>query len=85
MTEPKPLRIAKTVGNALDFAHRKVVVHRDINPANILLQDGQPLRARTCIRSRAWCTSCSPGSPRYQGGNAQAVLARILTEEARTL
>jgi serine/threonine-protein kinase len=120
------LRIAKAVGNALDFAHRKGVVHRDIKPANILLQDGQPLVADFGIalavaqagggrltetglslgtphymspeqatadrdpdaRSDIYSLACVvyemlTGEPPHLGGNAQAVLARILTETAR--
>jgi Tol biopolymer transport system component len=122
------IRIAKAVGNALDFAHRKGVVHRDIKPANILLQDGQPLVADFGIalavaqagggrltetglslgtphymspeqasadrdpdaRSDVYSLACVvyemlTGEPPHLGGSAQAVLARILTETARSV
>ncbi|MEO6527771.1 MAG: serine/threonine-protein kinase [Gemmatimonadaceae bacterium] len=36
---PTALRIAREVGEALEYAHRHGVIHRDIKPANILLDD----------------------------------------------
>ena len=67
------VRIATDLAEALDYAHRQSVIHRDVKPANILLHEGRPLIADFGIAlavsaaggGRLTETGLSLGTPHY--------------------
>jgi serine/threonine-protein kinase len=67
------VRIAREVGDALEYAHGQGVIHRDIKPANILLHRGRPVVADFGIAvaisaaggGRMTETGLSLGTPHY--------------------
>jgi serine/threonine-protein kinase len=123
------VRIAREVGDALEYAHRQGIVHRDIKPENILLHGGHALVADFGIAlavsrseggTRMTETGMSLGTPHYMspeqamgereisaksdvyalgcvlyemltgeppftGPTPQAIIARVMTEEPRSL
>jgi serine/threonine-protein kinase len=54
---PDATAIARTVAGALDYAHRRDVLHRDVKPENIFLHEDQPLVADFGI-ARAISSCC---------------------------
>ncbi|MEP7326592.1 MAG: serine/threonine-protein kinase, partial [Gemmatimonadota bacterium] len=75
------LRIARLVGEGLDYAHRQGVIHRDIKPENIMLLEGQPVVADFGI-ARALSASGTTGEHITGAGFALGTPVYMSPEQA---
>jgi len=69
------VKITTEVADALDYAHRQGVIHRDIKPESILLHDGRPAGGHRRVQRRA--RARRRGEPDRPDHVAERAVARV--------
>ncbi|HEV8319989.1 MAG TPA: protein kinase [Myxococcota bacterium] len=67
---PQTLALAARVAEALGMAHRRGIVHRDVKPSNLFLQDGRLERVKMLDFGVAALTNVGPGASSTGGAGA---------------